>query len=80
MRNPLWVEVTATAPRMRQIEQVHRLAEASPKGNSAVKPTAPQWQAPLRVMRSVEDVSTSQLLWATLDRDGSAQRKQPKGQ
>jgi len=38
----LSVEVTATAPRIRQIEQVHRRADARPSGSRAVNFTAPQ--------------------------------------
>jgi hypothetical protein len=51
------LHVTATAPRIRQIEQVHRRAEASACGNSAVNFTAPQWQEPLSVIESVDVVS-----------------------
>jgi hypothetical protein len=41
------VEVTATAPRIRQIEQVQRRAEANPSVSVTVNRTAPQWHAPL---------------------------------
>jgi hypothetical protein len=51
------VDVTATAPRIRQIEQVQRLADANPLVSVAVNLTAPQWQAPLRVTGSEEPVS-----------------------
>src|SRR5437764_15397716 len=52
MRKLSMLPVTATAPRMRQTEQVHRRAEARPCGSSAVNFTAPQWQEPLRVIGS----------------------------
>jgi hypothetical protein len=42
MRNASGVDVTATAPRIRQIEQVQRRAEAKPSVNVAVNLTAPQ--------------------------------------
>lgn len=49
--------VTATAPRMRQMEHVHLRAEAKPWGSSAVNFTAPQWHEPLRVTGSDKPVS-----------------------
>jgi hypothetical protein len=57
MRKASGVEVTATAPRIRQIEQVHRRAEAKPSVSVTVNRTAPQWQAPLRATGSEEAVS-----------------------
>jgi hypothetical protein len=51
------VEVTATAPRIRQIEQVQRRPEAKPLVSVTVKRTAPQWQAPSSVTGSLELVS-----------------------
>jgi hypothetical protein len=57
MRNWSGDDVTAIAPRIRQIEQVQRLAEAKPSVNVVVNFTAPQWQAPLSVTGAVDDVS-----------------------
>src|SRR5690349_12763408 len=54
MRKPSCVDVTATAPRIRQIEQVQRRAEAKPSGSSAVNFTAPQWHEPSRVTGSLD--------------------------
>ena len=51
------VEVTATAPRIRQIEQVQRRADAKPSVSVTVNFTAPQWQAPLSVIGSFDVVS-----------------------
>jgi hypothetical protein len=42
MRKASGVEVTATAPRIRQIEQVQRLAEAKPCVSVAMNFTEPQ--------------------------------------
>jgi hypothetical protein len=39
------------------MEQVQRLADARPKGSSAVNLTAPQWQEPSTVTGSAEPVS-----------------------
>ena len=50
-------DVTATAPRIRQIEQVQRRADAKPSVSVTVNFTAPQWQEPLRVRGSDEAVS-----------------------
>jgi len=52
-----WVEVTAMAPRIRQIEQVQRRAEANPRVSVAVNRTAPQWQEPVSVTDSLDAVS-----------------------
>jgi hypothetical protein len=57
MRKFSGVDVTATAPRIRQIEQVHRRAEAKPSVKVVVNFTAPQWQEPLSVTGSAERVS-----------------------
>jgi len=51
------VDVTATAPRIRQIEQVHRRAEAKPSVKVVVNFTAPQWHEPSSVTGSDEEVS-----------------------
>src|SRR3954469_4661570 len=48
MRIPLSGADAATAPRIRQIEQVHRLIVANPLSSVASKRTAPQWQPPVR--------------------------------
>jgi hypothetical protein len=57
IRKSWGVDVTATAPRIRQIEQVHRLADANPSVSVALNFTAPQWQAPLSVTGSLDEVS-----------------------
>jgi hypothetical protein len=51
------VELTATAPRIRQMLQLHRRAEAKPWISVVVNFTAPQWQDPLRVIGSEDVVS-----------------------
>jgi len=43
------VDVTAIAPRIRHMEQVHRRAEAKPSVSVTVNLTAPQWQEPSTV-------------------------------
>src|SRR5438270_11311923 len=48
------VDVTATAPRIRQIEQEQRRAEAKPSVSLTVNCTAAQWHAPSRVTDSGE--------------------------
>jgi hypothetical protein len=57
MRNASGVDVTAIAPRIRQIEQVQRRAEAKPFVRVAMNFTAPQWHEPFRVTGSLEVVS-----------------------
>jgi hypothetical protein len=57
IRNSAGVDVTATAPRIRQIEQVHRRAEVKPWVSVVVNFTAPQWQEPLSMTGSLEAVS-----------------------
>lgn len=65
-RKSAGVEVTATAPRILQIEQVQRRAEAKPSVRVTVNWTAPQWQAPLSVIGSSELVSITPGLSAAL--------------
>jgi hypothetical protein len=48
------LDVTATAPRIRQIEQVQRRAEAKPPVSVATNSTAPQWHEPFTVTGSEE--------------------------
>jgi hypothetical protein len=51
------VELTATAPRIRQMLQLQRRTEAKPWISVVVNFTAPQWQDPLRVIGSEDVVS-----------------------
>jgi hypothetical protein len=50
-------DVTATAPRIRQMEQVQRLADAKPSVSVSANSIAPQWQAPFTVTGLLERVS-----------------------
>ena len=50
------VDVTAIAPRIRQMLQLQRLAEEKPNGSVAVNFTAPQWHEPLSVSGSLAAV------------------------